>query len=99
MDEINKAMQRPLIFIMSDNTPNFSYRKKCRRSSLSHLQDEGKERKKEEKKLSAGYRGPKHEFSLFLIYYAFRFKKKNTSTAEHKHNAASTLSILEYPMS
>lgn len=88
MDEINKAMQRPLIFIMSDNRPNFSYRTKCRRSSLSHLQDEVKERKKEEKKLSADYRGPKHAFSLFFIYYAFRFKKKITSTAEHKHSAA-----------
>lgn len=33
-------------------------------------------------------RGPKHQYSLFCICYAFLFKKKNASTAEHKYNAA-----------
>lgn len=86
MDEMNRAMQRPLIFIMSDNRPNFSYRTKNAEEAffLIARMREKKERKKNYHLATEG----QNKFSLFCIYYAFRFKKKSTSTAEHKHNAA-----------
>lgn len=84
------------------NRPSFFIPyKKCRRSfyvSIARMREkkrkkERKEKKKRKKNLSAGLpEGAKRiknsQLFCIYIYYAFRFKKKNASTAEHKHNAA-----------